>query len=81
MENDGQGKVIQSLDLIDVLTIVGRRNRKYQAIVLNELETILDKNSREFSLVRKLFLDSFNDYTRSVLRIIFGDIEFDRYKK
>jgi hypothetical protein len=43
---------------------------------LQELETILPADSEEFKMIRKLFLDGYNDYTRSILRIIFGDIEY-----
>lgn len=73
--------VIQGLDVIDVIKFIGKKNKKFQAILLGELEDyfpidpITRKRSDEFFLIRKLFLDGFNNYTRSVLRVIFGDIE------
>jgi hypothetical protein len=45
-------------------------------MMLNDLEKILDKNSEEYAKSRKLVLDGFNNYTRSILTIIFGS-EFE----
>lgn len=81
MEQETEGRIIQGLDLIDVLTFVGKKNKRFQAVMLGELEMILDPKSDDFRLVRKLILDYWNSYTRSILRVIFGDIEFDRYKR
>jgi len=70
-----EGVIIQGLDLIDVIRLVVKKNKKFQAILLNELETIMDKNSPEFRLARKAVLDNFNDFTRSVVRDLFGEVE------
>jgi hypothetical protein len=67
------GKVIQGLDVIDIVTIVGKKNRKYQAVLLAEIETVMDKDSDDYKKIRKVILDSYNGYTRSILRLIFGD--------
>lgn len=67
--------VIQGFDVIDVLNFIATKNKKYQAIFLNDLERIVAPDSEEFQAIRKLYLDSQNNYTRSVLRVIFGDIE------
>ena len=94
---DSKGIVIQGLDVIDVLTFTQKKNKKFQAVFLNDLEElfnpqkILDflgvsKNSpegieiekfyrNEFYNIRKLYLDAQNNYTRSILRAIFGDVE------
>ena len=71
-----QGVVIQGLDLMDIVTFISKKNKKFQAILLADLEEVLGKDSEEFALVRKLILDGFNNYTRSIIRAIFGDIEF-----
>ena len=68
--------IVQGLDLTEVIGFINRKNKRYQAMSLQELETIISKDSEEFSQIRKLFLDGFNDYTRAILRIIFGDIEY-----
>jgi len=69
------GHIIQGLDTIDVAKIISKKNSKFLAIGLQELEESLDKNEKNFNNIRKIFLDNFNDYTRSIMRIIFGDIE------
>lgn len=69
------GVVIQGLDVLDVVRFIGKKNKKFQAILLNDIEDVLGSDSQEYKLVRKLILDGFNNYTRSVLRVIFGDIE------
>lgn len=85
-ENRGmEGVVIQGLDVLDVLKFVDKKKQRFLAISLNDLEEIyeargIDKNSEEFQLIRKLILDLVNEYTRSVLRVIFGDIEYLRYE-
>ena len=72
MEHD---LIIQGLDILDVIGFISRKNRRFQAVTLQEIENILPKNSKEFKVIRKIVLDNYNDYTRSILRIIFGDIE------
>lgn len=67
--------IIQGLDIIDITKFIERKNKKFQAIILAELEDVLGKGSDEYETVRKIFLDGFNNYTRSVVRAIFGDIE------
>jgi|WetSurSiteA1Bulk_404760.scaffolds.fasta_scaffold05691_6 hypothetical protein len=68
-----EGKVIQGLDVIDLIVIVGQKNKKFTAITLQEMEEVLGKDSKEYATVRKIFLDCFNNYTRSIMRSIFGD--------
>ena len=70
------GNVIQGLDLMDVIFFVGKKNRKFQAILLQDVENVLGKDTQEYQEVRKLILDSYNAYTRSILRVIFGN-DFD----
>jgi hypothetical protein len=73
------GEIIQGLDLQDLVKLIAKKSGKFQAILLTDLEEILpkDKYTEEFPKVRKLILDSYNDYTRSVMRAIFGnDFEY-----
>jgi len=70
-----EGVIIQGLDLQDIIDFIDKKNKKFQAITLTEYEEILDKNSPEFKAIRKITLDGYNNYTRSVVRAIFGDIE------
>lgn len=66
---------IEGLDVIDVVRYITRKKDKFLAIALAELEETMEKDSNEYKFIRKVFLDAFNDYTRSILRTIFGDIE------
>jgi hypothetical protein len=64
------------LDPIDILQFVDRKSKRYIANTLQELETIIPPDTEEYEKVRKLFLNCFNDYKRSVSRAIFGtDLE------
>jgi hypothetical protein len=66
---------IEGLDVLDVLHFITKKKDKFIAITLANLEEVMDKDSNEYKYVRKLLLDGFNDYTRSLLRILFGQIE------
>jgi hypothetical protein len=67
--------IIEGLDVIDVVRYITRKKDKFLAIALTELEETMDRESNEYKFIRKVFLDAFNDYTRSILRTIFGNIE------
>lgn len=66
---------IEGLDMIDVVRFISRKKDKFIAIGLADLEEVMDKDSNEYKFVRKLFLDAFNDYTRSIMRTLFGNVE------
>jgi NADPH-dependent 7-cyano-7-deazaguanine reductase QueF-like protein len=73
------------LDAIDIVNFINKKGKRYVATTLQDLEEIIPKNSEEYEKVRKLFLNSFNDYKRSVCRAIFGtDLEYtnnDSYRR
>ena len=75
MTEQKQGVVVQGLDLIDITDFIERKNKKFQAILLTEIEEVIDPNSPEFKIIRKQVLDSYNNYTRSLVRSLFGEIE------
>ena len=80
-ENDRKdGVVIQGLDLIDIISIVDKKKRKYLALMLQDLEGVLGADSEEFKNVRKIVLDNVNSYTRSLVRALLGDVEIERYR-
>lgn len=66
---------IDGLDVLDVLDFFTKKKDKFIAIALSELEEYMDKDSNEYKFIRKVLLDAMNDYTRSLLRILFGNIE------
>lgn len=73
-------KVFQEVDIFTVLKEIGSKNKVLQAKILQELEKHI-KDKDEFAQVRKFILDEQNSYTRSIVRLIFGDIEFMNFSK
>ena len=69
---------IQGLDVIDVLTLVDKKKNKFAAIALQEIEE-LRISEDDFKNIRKIFLDTLNEFTRSTLRALLGDIEIPPY--
>lgn len=75
-----ENKVFQEVDLFTVLGEIGSRNKVLNAKTLQELEKYI-KNKDDFDKIRKFILDEQNSYTRSIVRLIFGDIEFMNFSK
>jgi hypothetical protein len=67
--------IVQAVDILDVLSSISKKKRKLQAILLQELETVIPKENPAYPKMRKVILDETSDYSRSVVRAIFGDIE------
>ena len=67
------GEVIQAVDLITLIQFVDKRNKKLQAILLQNVEKNFNKGSQEYIELRKIILDETSDFARSVVRKIFGD--------
>lgn len=74
MTKKGEG-VFQEVDVIELIKIIGRRNKVTQAKILQKLETVID-DPREYAEVRKFVLDELNNLTRAYVNATFGDIEF-----
>lgn len=73
-------KVFQEIDVLDVIKEIGARNKVLNAKVLQELEKYI-KDNNDFMELRKFILDEQNSYTRSVVRLIFGEVEFSNFSK
>jgi hypothetical protein len=71
MEDDG--RIMIGLDMQDIAGYVSKKNKRYLAMILQDLEEVLDKDSEEFKEVRRIVLDGFNNYNRSLMRVIFGN--------
>ena len=67
--------VIQGISIFDITDFMTKKCKRFQAMTLSNLEEILDPSSDEFKFTRKIFLDSFNNFNRSVIDALFGDIE------
>lgn len=70
------GVIISGFDIMDVISLVQSHTKKYQATLLSQVEIILGNDSDKFLEIRKLFLDESNNFSRSVVKSIFGDIEY-----
>ena len=69
------GVIMQGFDVLDVTAFIGRLNKRYQAVLLSNIEEVMGKNHRDYPQIRKLILDSTNNYVRAVVNEIFGEIE------
>lgn len=68
--------VINDLELLDILALIKRKQGRYIALLLNDVEEIIGDDQKTYTKLRKIMLDFFNDYTRSIFRILVGeDIE------
>jgi hypothetical protein len=75
MDNE---KVFQEVDVFELLREIGSKNKSLNAAVLKELEKYVT-DDEEYMKLRKFILDEQNSYTRSIVRLIFGDIEFSSF--
>lgn len=66
---------IEGLDMIDVLSFIDNKKKKFIAVTMTDIESIIPTDAENYALIRKAILDGFNDYTRSMIRVLFGDIE------
>ena len=66
------GNVIQGVDILDYIYAIDKENKKFQAITLQNLEDLIE-DKETYKVARKIVLDSFNSYTRAIIRDIFGD--------
>ena len=69
-------KVIQDVDILEVIKSIAKRNKRTQARLLQEAEKVMNKNTPEYQEYRKFLLDELNSYTRFIVKELFGDIEF-----
>ena len=64
---------INGLDIVGVQAAIDRRKGRYISLLLTDLESVLSEE--DYKVARKLILDNFNDFCRSVFRILFGEVE------
>jgi len=73
MSNKAEGVIIEGLNVLEIVKFLGNKNKKYLAITLNNIEDVLDPNSEDYKLIRKEVLDGFNEFTRAIVEVLFGD--------
>lgn len=79
MSLEDNSVIIEGLDLFDVVTAIDKKMGKFIALTLQEIET-LNIKEEDYKLIRTFVLNGFNDFTRSTLRLLFGDVEIAPYK-
>ena len=67
-------KSFQGLTEIEIIKLIQKKKKRYCAIALNELEEEL-KDPEQFKRIRKIFLDSVNNFTRSMFIVVGIDVE------
>ena len=68
------GKDFQGLTELEIVKLIQKKKKRYCAIALNELEE--EVNDPElFKRIRKIFLDSMNNYTRSMFTVVGISVE------
>lgn len=64
---------LEGLDEVDIIRAINSKKSLYLRVLLDNLENSIDIDS--FNTARKIILDSFNDYSRSIVRLFLGDVE------
>lgn len=72
----GNSTVVQEIDTLDIIKNIGRESKRFQAVFLQKLEEVMDKNDPNYPNIRKMFLDESSNFARAVAREIFGDIDY-----
>lgn len=69
------GIITQYVDLLNVTALVSRKNKKLQAVALSQIESLLIDQPEIFTQIRKVYLDSMNDFARLILTALYQDVE------
>lgn len=68
--------VMEGFDIMDTVAYIVRINKKNQATLLSNVELVLGYDHPKYPIIRKLILDSSNDFARTIVRKLFGgDLE------
>jgi hypothetical protein len=72
--------VFQPIDILSLLSTLSRKNRASQASFLEYLEEAVD-DKQLFMEIREHYLDTQNRFFRTIVTLIFGDIEVPQFNK
>lgn len=67
--------ILEGFDVLETISFISGTNKRYQAALLSQVENLLGKNSDKYPIIRKLILDSTSEYTRAIVKNIFGEID------
>lgn len=70
------GSIFQEVDILQVIKRIGTLNKRTQAKILQRLEQSMDLDKEDYKEIRKFILDELNGLTRSIVREVFGNIEY-----
>ena len=70
---------INGLDELDIMNAILRRQKRYLALLLQDVEQVMATEGN-YQLVRKMILDNFNDYTRSMFRVVGIEVEGIKFR-
>lgn len=73
-EDQSLGIILHGLDLKDVTSAMNHKSKRFMAMTLQSIDELIG-DSEDYPVIRKAVLDGFNNYTRSLARLFFGDIE------
>lgn len=62
------------LDDFDIIKIINSKKTAYLKLTLEAIEKE-GLEEEQFRQIRKIFLDNFNEFARSILRLFVGEIE------
>ena len=69
------GIITQRVDLLEITNLVSRKNKKLQAVALSQIESLLIDQPELYTTIRKIYLDSMNDFARLILTALYQDVE------
>jgi len=75
------GTLFENINVIDVVEFLIRKAKKFEAVALSDIENVLVDRPEEYEVIRKIFLDTMNNYVRLILKTLFNDIEAEKYIK
>jgi len=67
--------ITQKVDLLNLTDLISRKNKKLQAVALSQIESLLLDQPEIFTQIRKVYLDSMNDFARLILTALYQDVE------
>jgi hypothetical protein len=65
-------KIIEGIDLLDVIGCVDHKCKGFPRKMLDSIEAELRDDPEQYLKIRKIVLDGLNDYKRTILNTIFG---------
>jgi hypothetical protein len=67
--------ILEGFNVFDTISFISRMNKRHQASLLAQVEDLIGRDSVDYPVLRKLILDSTNEFTRSIVKNIFGEID------